>query len=187
VHPWHSRGYLPHLDQSGLVQHLTVHLADSLPSHVIARMEAQVALLSEVEQIGARRKRIHEMLDSGLGACVLRQERCARIVVEALHFGDGTRYRLLAWVVMPNHLHVLIEQLTGWTLARVVQGWKRHTTREINRALAGSGQLWQREYWDRFIRDERHYRRVVEYIHDNPVKAGLVAKPQEWPWSSASG
>ena len=151
MQPWHSRGYLPHLDQPGLVQHVVIRLADSLPAHVVAAMEAELSALPERERGRARRERIEQILDAGHGSGLLRREACAEAVASALRFGDGVRYRLLAWVVMPNHLHVLIEQLLGWTLASVVQGLKRHTTREIRRIVGGSGQLWQREYWDRFI------------------------------------
>ena len=168
------------------MQHVIIRLADSLPANVVAAMEAELSALPESERGRTRRERIEQILDAGHGSGLLRREACAEVVASALRFGDGARYRLLAWVVMPNHLHVLIEQLPEWTLASVVQGLKRHTTREIQRIVGGAGQLWQREYWDRFIRDERHYRRVVDYIHANPVQAGLVTRPEDWRWSSAS-
>jgi REP element-mobilizing transposase RayT len=73
-----------------------------------------------------------------------------------LHF-DGQRYRLLAWVVMPNHVHVLIETMTGHTLAAVLHSWKSYTAKEANRLLGRTGDFWQPEYFDRFIRDDRHF------------------------------
>ncbi len=92
---------------------------------------------------------------------------------------------------MPNHVHVLIQPARN--LASIVQGWKSFTARWIlrNRTALGldipeGGTLWMREYWDRYIRDENHYRTVVDYIHHNPVKAGLCASPELWPWSSGS-
>ena len=113
-----------------------------------------------------------------------------------LHF-DADRYRLLAWVVMPNHVHVLFEPMDAWTVARIVASWKSFTGRRIAqymdsemsqagawRSRAG-GRVWQREYWDRYIRDESHLRAATEYIYQNPVKAGLVVKAREWQWSSA--
>jgi REP element-mobilizing transposase RayT len=106
---------------------------------------------------------------------------------------------------MPNHVHVLIEQAAGWPLAKVVQSWKRHTAREINQlgnpgapsctrllkeempsaTRRSQNPLWQRDYWDRYIRDERHYAAAKEYIEQNPVKAGLVTVAGEWSWGSA--
>jgi len=188
---WYSRGYLPHFDAAGLVQHLTFHLADSLPWTAIERMQAQIASLPVEHQSVERRKRIQDLLDSGLGTCILRHDDCARVVEDSLVFGDGTRYRLLCWSIMPNHVHVLIQQMAEWPLAKVVQSWKRHTSRELHRIggmchLGGlPNPLWQRDYWDRFIRDERHFNVAKSYVEDNPVKAGLVTAPELWGWGSA--
>lgn len=204
---WYSRGYLPHFDAPGLVQHVTFHLADSLPREAIERMQAQVDSIPESERALARRQRIQELLDSGLGRCLLREAACAEIVEDSLLFGDGARYRLIAWVVMPNHVHVMIEQLPGWPLAKVVQSWKRHTSREIHRmgyvlgapsctrqigkeadrksAIPGHTPLWQRDYWDRFMRNDRHFLTAKHYIENNPVEAGLCTAAEEWGWGSA--
>lgn len=160
---WPSRQRLPHFDVPGLVQHITFHLADSLPVAAIARMHAEVAAMPESQRAVERRRRVQELLDGGHGGCVLRQPAGAGVVQDSLLFGDGTGYQLLAWVVMPNHVHILIEQVSGWPLARLVQSWKRHTSREIHRlgfgvaAASGAGGddcaaplpgLWQRDYWD---------------------------------------
>lgn len=200
---WHSRGYLPHLDAAGLVQHVTFHLADSLPADASQRIQAEVDELPESEQVLARRQRIQQWLDAGHGNCLLREPACAKVVEDTLLYGDGERYQLLAWVVMPNHVHVLIEQKPDWPLAKVVQSWKRHTSREIHRlgleapsctrqniqknAECNSAlpPLWQRDYWDRYVRNERHLQTVKRYIEDNPVAAGLVGKASQWPWGSA--
>ena len=103
---------------------------------------------------------------------------------------DGERYQLIAWCIMPNHVHVLIQPTIE--LGKVVQSWKSYTGRwalehnaELGLGVPGKA-FWMREYWDRFIRDERHYESVVEYIHNNPVKAGLCRSPAEWKWSSAN-
>ena len=103
---------------------------------------------------------------------------------------DSQRYRLLAWVLMPNHVHVLFQPINGWTVAKIVASWKKFTGRKIcdDRRDSGEGPdapVWHREYWDRYIRDRRHFEQAVEYIHLNPVKAGLVATADNWRWSSA--
>ena len=82
-------------------------------------------------------------------------------------------------------MHVLVETFADHALAEVVNSWKTFTAREANRILGRQGQFWYREYFDRAIRDEEHLDAAVHYIHDNPVKAGLVAAPEEWPYSSA--
>jgi len=100
-----------------------------------------------------------------------------------LHF-DAKDYCLLAWVVMPNHVHLLVE-IWQTPQTQLIKDWKGFTARRINRVLGRSGKLWQDDYWDRYIRDEAHYRKVARYIESNPVKAGLVKSPEQWPFSSA--
>ena len=124
-------------------------------------------------------------LDAGHGSCFLKEARIAELVEKALHHFDGVRYRLLSWVVMPNHVHVLIDPLEGWALERIVHSWKSFTAHEANRILGRQGDFWQHDYWDRFIRGPDHLRRAIEYIHANPVRAGLVSRPGLWIHSSA--
>jgi len=184
---WHSRGYLPHLDAEGLTQHLTFHLADSLPRAALERCLAESASLPSGIRERSRRKRMHELLDAGIGTCLLRQPACATITRDALRFGDGERYRLLAWVVMPNHVHALIETRPSWPTGKVVQTWKRHTTKAFDTvANSASKPYWQRDYWDRFVRDQAQLEAVIAYIEQNPVRAGLVDRAEAWPWSSAT-
>jgi len=115
---------------------------------------------------------------------------------------DSQRYRLLAWVVMPNHVHVLFQPMNGWSVAKIVAAWKKFSARKICDAqratrevctplgtpisrLAPTAPIWHREYWDRYIRDPNHFIQAVDYIHQNPAKAALAATPESWPWSSA--
>jgi putative transposase len=177
---WHSRGYLPHCDTPGLLQAITFRLADSLPVDVIAR------LLQQADNEVGKLKLIEKFLDSGHGACWLAESGMANIVQDALLHGDGHYYRLLAWCVMPNHVHVLIETQGGYPLSKIVQGWKSFTSRRINHHLCRSGTVWMRDYFDRYIRDDRHLAAVISYIHSNPVKAGLVLAERDWIYSSAS-
>jgi hypothetical protein len=81
-------------------------------------------------------------------------------------------------------------QMNGWTVAKIVAAWKKFTARQICDGRRDSGEVpsapvWHREYWDRYIRDQRHLQQAVEYIHLNPVKAGLVVTAESWRWSSA--
>ena len=177
---WYSRGYLPHLDLPGLVQFINYRLDDAMPTN----LRHEWAALLEIDDELKRRTKIEGYLDRGRGSCLLRDERAAAIVEENwLHF-DGRHYRLLAWVVMPNHVHLLVE---SWQTpqSQLIKDWKGFSARGINRVLNRRGKLWQVDYWDRYIRDEAHYRRVVHYIESNPVKAGLVKSPEQWPFTSA--
>ncbi len=184
---WHSRDYLPRFDAPGLYQALTFRLADSLPSTILAQWEKELAALSdETARDLERRRRIEDWLDAGHGSCLLRQPEMASLVQNALLYFDGARYRLLSWCVMPNHVHVLIQCLPGFPLDAVLHSWKSFSSHEINRRQGSTGSLWQREYHDRYIRDEDHYWNVIHYIHRNPVKARLVEKQEDWSWSSAA-
>ncbi|MCC7479631.1 transposase [bacterium] len=175
---------LPHWDQPGLTQMLTFRLADSLPKQVQQRLEREAAAFPEAERNARLHRLMDDFLDTGHGSCVLRHPEIAALVQQALFHFHGKRYLLLAWVVMPNHVHALVRALPGYSLADIVKTWKAWTAVRINKILGRQGQVWQREYFDRFIRDDEHLERVVNYIHFNPVKAGLVAAMKDWDWSS---
>ncbi len=166
------------------------HLADSLPQSALSLFDAEVKNLPAEKQDAELRKRVDDWFDAGHGSCILRQPDLADMVQEALLNFDSERYRLFAWCVMPNHVHVLFQPMAGWSVAEIVASWKKFTARKVcdyrrNRADGTGGPVWHREYWDRYIRDPRHFQRTVEYIHMNPVKAGLVDAPEKWQWSSA--
>jgi REP element-mobilizing transposase RayT len=102
------------------------------------------------------------------------------------HKGWHSRgYRLQAWTIMPNHVHVLISSMTGFPVGTVVSSWKRFSARQANARLGRTGAFWQDDYWDRFIRNDEHFAATVSYIDANPVKAGLVDAAPLWPWGSA--
>jgi REP element-mobilizing transposase RayT len=191
---WHSRGYLPHFESPDRTQHVTFHLADSLPKKVLERLREEIRFLPEKTREVEWRKRVEAWLDAGHGSCILREPEIARMVQNAFLFFDGQRYRLIDWAVMPNHVHVLFQPITGWTVAGIVGSWKKFTASRICAFRRQNGNLptgdlsepvWHREYWDRFIRDSRHFQRAADYIRQNPVKAGLVPTSEDWPWSSA--
>jgi len=92
--------------------------------------------------------------------------------------------------VMPNHVHVLLEPHGAVALSTIVHSWKSYSAKRIlalDFRVTATNRVWQREYFDRFIRDESHYRSALEYIAENPVKAGLARSAKEWMWSSMGG
>jgi putative transposase len=182
---WHSRGYLTHLDSSAVIQSVTYRLADALPSEVVARLERRLGETIDEQRMRRKRAAIERYLDSGRGGCLLRRPEVADLVVDAWRHFDGDRYRLHAWVVMPNHVHVLLASDARYPLPLMVKSWKGFTARAINLLLGRKGSVWMPDYWDRYIRDEAHYLRVVDYIHQNPIKARLIDRAERWPWSSA--
>jgi REP element-mobilizing transposase RayT len=102
----------------------------------------------------------------------------AEVVEEAFLAFDGVRYRLYAWTVMPNHVHVLFEPFAEHSLVAIVGSWKRFSARTAIGHLGRTGAFWQNDYWDRFIRDDAHYVAAIAYIDQNPVKAGLAETPE---------
>jgi REP element-mobilizing transposase RayT len=178
---WNTRGFLPHYDQPGTLQMVTFRLADALPASRRYEWETLFTLQDEREQ----RTKLEEYLDRGHGECVLRQPAVAAAVEEVFLCFDGRRYRLAAWVVMPNHAHLLFE-LWDVPLGQLLKAWKGTSARAANRVLGRSGTLWQEDYWDRFMRDEEHFRKAQHYIEWNPVKAHLVPQPEQWAFGSAN-
>jgi len=187
---WHERGYLPHRDEPGLTQFVTFHLADSFPQSLRSEWEH----LSKVEDDFERRKQLEEYLDKGRGECHLRRPEIAKLVEENFRqFSDIletpapeslSRYELRAWVVMPNHVHVLFK-VGQVSMGETVGAWKRHTGRLANGLLGKRGAFWADDYFDTYMRDAKHERKTIRYIENNPTKARLILDPQKWSWSSA--
>ena len=119
-------------------------------------------------------------------ACDLTTPSLARIIVGALQFRHEETYLLHDWVIMPDHVHLVLwpmETPDGFVplpkILGVMKGW---SAREINRAVGRRGPLWQDETFDRVIRSHDEFRKRVLYIWMNPVEAGLVDDPRKWPW-----
>jgi putative transposase len=120
------------------------------------------------------------------GPLYLRQPEFAKMVVEAIQYEerDMKHCQLHSYVVMPNHVDLLMTPLVD--VSKVTQSLKRFTAREGNRVLGLTGQpFWQDESYDRLVRNKAEFQRIASYIEMNPVKAGLAATPEEFPWSSA--
>ena len=115
-----------------------------------------MASAAGLELDSSKRARIEELMNAGYGACYLRIPALALLVENALLHFDGDGYRLLAWVIMPNHVYVLIEQVEGHPLGKVGQSWKSSTAHQANKLLSRSGLFWARDYFDRYIRNQEH-------------------------------
>ena len=186
---WHSRGYLPHCDHTGLIQSITFRLADSVPMEMLACWRQELAISedntpADAPAMAELRQRIQACEDAGHGACYLRDPHVAEIVENALFHFDDDRYRLLAWCIMPNHVHVLIEPTTS--LSDIVHSWKSYTAKEANRFLGREGAFWASDYYDRYIRNDEHFSAARAYIENNPVNAGLIRSAEDWRWSSGA-
>jgi REP element-mobilizing transposase RayT len=119
------------------------------------------------------------------GPLYLKRPEVAQIVVDGLRKGvELGHYDLHAWVIMPNHVHLLIDP--NVEPSRLIKSLKGFTAREANRSLGLTGaSFWQRETYDHWVRDRAEFDRICRYIENNPVKASLVTKPEDYRWSSA--
>jgi REP element-mobilizing transposase RayT len=218
------RRQLPHWQPAGATIFITWRLYGSLPKQALdrladekRRLEKQPIRPDETPRDRALRhsKGLFALTEKMLADTIsgphwLQDEQIGQLVVNALFHHDSNLYTLLAFVVMPNHVHVLLSplaekkeeqtnQLAQATepdlenespsyvlLRRITQSLKGYTAREANRVLGRTGQtFWQVESYDHWVRDEAEFERAVSYIEWDPVKSGLVVKPEEWRWSSA--
>ncbi len=198
------RRHLPHIQPPEATLFVTFRLAGSIPAETLRQ------LLEEQEQIEGRlariddpaerarqsdreRRRMFGKWDKALdsmrcGPFWLRDDRIAALVAQSLHYLDNQRYTLEAFCIMPNHVHCVFTPLTKsgetyYSIASIMHSLKRHTALHANRILGRRGDFWQHENYDHVVRDEREFNRIVAYILNNPVSAGLVSTPDEWRWS----
>jgi REP element-mobilizing transposase RayT len=195
------RRNLPHIQPLNTALFLTFRLAGSVPKEVLGRMLDEKLVLekalkndSTTSQSRFRElaRRHFAMLESWLdkaaiGPTWLADKRIAGIVAEALHHRDGKRFRLDAYSIMPNHVHSVFAPLTQTdtpeSLSSIMHSLKRNTARRANQLLDRSGAFWEHESFDHYVRNRAEWLRIVKYVLENPVKAGLVHKWEDWPWN----
>jgi putative transposase len=185
-----TRGKLPHWEVQGGRYFVTVRCADSLPREAMERLREVISQLHSIESRSeefAELQRFYfrtleKYLDAGVGECRL-QHACAaeRVIAEFDNLREW-QVNVPHYVVMPNHWHAMIEPRQSCTrsLAEIIRRLKGRSARTINKALGQAGALWQREWFDRWMRSDQEYERCVRYIQNNPVKAGL---PRQDCWT----
>ena len=197
------RRNLPHIQPPGATLFVTFRLAGSLPVAVLERWseeaKARERLLASLPE-GERAERRYledrrffgrydaELDSAACGPLWLREPVVAAAVVAVLRDGDGTFYDLLAYTIMPNHVHMVFTPLPKgeddyYALPWIMHGLKRRSAWDANTALGRGGAFWQREYYDHYARDGREVEGIIAYVLQNPVKAGLAGSWEEWRWS----
>ncbi len=188
-----TRSRLPHWEVEGGRYFVTVRCHDSLPHDVVARLQ-EVNL--SLQRIGAASPEFTRMqrqyfltmekyLDQGAGACLLRRTDAANALVSCLASLEADGALVPHFTIMPNHWHALIAPVVGKTLDlyKVMAQLKGRSSRAINEVLGRRGPLWQREWFDRWMRSEEEWVKCRDYIRQNPVKAGLVKDWQGHLWT----
>ncbi len=180
----HGSNRLPHWEQTDVACFVTFRLADSIPQDQLRvwAAERQGWLMRHPLPHTAEQQREHDdlftskldaWLDQGIGSCAMRDRQTRQALTGPLARFDGTRYWHHAWVVMPNHVHLLFSPLAGHTLASILRSWKGVSARHANRHLTRTGDFWMKDYFDRLIREAAHFWRCARYIRRNPAKAHL--------------
>jgi valyl-tRNA synthetase len=187
--------YLPHWTQAGETYATTFRLADAMPAEVCEQWRAERDRIIHNAESQGRELTIHEQqeivrlysdkvesyLNAGHGQCYLRKPKIAELVANALKHFDGQRYDLIAWSVMPNHVHVVFKPYEGIELPGILHSWKSFTATKANKLLGLTGDFWHSEYYDHLIRNEEDFFNQVNYVLSNPSRAGL----ENWPWTGA--
>lgn len=188
------RRKLPQWRQAGSTYFVTWRLADSLPQEKLREWQAErerwlhargLSAPEEITRLPAQERRefashfgakLEAWLDAGEGSCCLAAPGAGQILEGALRHFDGDRYALGEFVVMPNHVHVLVTPAPDWELSKVLHSWKSFSANAVNRLLGRSGTLWQEESFTHLVRSEEHLRHFERYIRGNPAQAGLAAE-----------
>jgi REP element-mobilizing transposase RayT len=209
------RRKLPHWHPNGAMFFITFRLAHSLPVHLIHELEnerererekirSRFGGIQQSEELYKLEKKYFGRFDSWLDRCLtesprwLEQKNIASIVADEIHALDGERYRLIAYCIMSNHAHLAIDTAENpvtpthmgvtapYPLTDTLKRLKGRTARYCNQALGRSGSFWHHESYDHVIRNQREYDRIIWYILNNPVKAGLVEKWEDWKFTFVS-
>ena len=193
-----SRGRLPHWESHRGAYFVTFRLDDSLPQSLLESYDFErqdilaIAQRQGRELTPAERRRLDELfaeridkyLDSGVGACYLARTEIAELVADALRYFEGQRYRLEAWCVMPNHVHTVFTAFLEQSLESILHSWKSFSAKQANKLLNTTGRFWQREYYDRLVRNDEELRRFIRYVAENPLRAHL--SNWRWVWARIS-
>jgi REP element-mobilizing transposase RayT len=197
------RRHLPHIQPPGATLFITFRLAGSIPTEVLQELRAEAerveAALARIPDSQERAQRAYleqrclfgkwdtalDMAQSG--PFWLRDPQIADLVAESLHHRDGRVYDLDAFCIMLNHVHVVYTPLlkpdgTYHAMSAIMHSLKRYTARQANLLLGREGGFWQHENYDHVVRDEAERQRIIMYVLNNPVKAGLVEHWEEWKW-----
>ena len=198
------RRNLPHIQPRGATFLVNFRLAGSLPTDVVERLQAEAdkfeerlkSIKDQKERLLLRDKEQRKLFgkwDDALhrsltGPFWLKEERVAQVVVDSILFHDGNWFDVLAYCIMPNHVHLVLtpyesSSTADFSFTRILHNIKRNSANHANKVLSRTGTFWQHESHDHYVRDEKELERIIKYVLYNPVKANLVKEQTDWKWS----
>jgi REP element-mobilizing transposase RayT len=198
------RRSLPHIQPRGATFLVNFRLAGSLPAEVVERLRIEAdqlkkslmaiedqeekRLLRDKEQQKLFVKWDDALHNSNTGPLWLKEDKIAEIVANSIRFHDGNWFDILAYCIMPNHVHLVLtphqsSDTADYSLTKIMHNIKRNSANHANKILGRSGAFWQHENYDHFARSEAEFDRIIKYILYNPVKARLVKEQSDWKWS----
>lgn len=185
--------HLPHWQCNNAIYHVSFRLADSIPQVVRDQWTRERKEVFENERNGTEvskeikikmdyllSEKVDKFLDTGQGACYLKHPEIAKMVANTITCFDNIRYRLHAWCVMPNHVHIIVEPIFQHKLDQIIHAWKSITAHKANAILKRSGIFWQQDAYNHIIRSKKEYNFQISYTWENPDKARL--KGWQWRW-----
>ncbi len=188
-----TRRHLPHWEVEAAEYFVTVRCADSLPRDAVLRLAELHQTLAGItpgsaEFAGIQRQHFRSLekyLDVGHGSCPLREPECASIVIDELALLAEWHVAATHYTIMPNHWHALISPLPecGRSLSQIIKRLKGRSARRIRQQIGGCGPVWQREWFDRWMRDDHEREKTVHCIQQNPMRARLVDNRESHPWT----
>lgn len=211
---------LPHYQPEGYAYFITTRLAGTIPKVVYEKIKSEyeqgLKMLSSFKNDKTKKDKYRELnrknfmkYEKILDTCKyshkwLGDKRIANVLKDSLHHRDGNLFDLIAYNIMPNHIHLVIYPIVErkasfaqireediksdsgeslYIVSKIMQDFKKYTTREANKILKRKGKFWQHESYDHVVRDQKELRRIVKYILNNPVKAGLSKNIDKWEWN----
>jgi REP element-mobilizing transposase RayT len=176
--------FLPHWEVADGIYFVTFRLADSLSSVMVNQLVQELSKRNLTGNPKSRGKHLREFfldrvdkkLDQHSGECHLQDDWIAEQMQGALQYFDGKRYRLFAWSIMPNHVHVVFQKEPDWKLAEIIHSWKSYVAHQVRGSVEMP--LWRPDYFEHLIRTVEQLERICSYVIHNPDVAGL----NDWPW-----
>jgi REP element-mobilizing transposase RayT len=198
------RRNLPHFQPRGATFLVNFRLAGSLPAALIEQLKAETQKLEQRllkisnndERLKLRdleHRKLFDKWDDALhstkhGPFYLQEDFVAEIVANSIRYHDGEWFDVEAFCLMPNHVHLVLTpykktEATDYSLTQIMHNIKRNSAKQANQVLGRTGAFWQHENYDHFVRDAAELERIIKYVLNNPVKAGLVDDWIKWKWS----